>query len=246
MVGDSAVTRKHNGVKTYSGGCKKVQFSQQARIGFAIWGCANVGATRMDQWLEQFIANDVHAGDGIVEVGERLASKLNADLAKTDKSYSSRGIHISGYLNNVPVLYHLHSGHLDESPHELRLYRDYPDRIPMSIENFGVEIASGSSAQLRNGRFEHFVALFNHVQSYSVTLKQFLNTEFPPPDLAGRLAYYQMLVRFIASVLRISKADGSVNEDLSWVAFDRYGSLIEHYVESGIEPEDANPVSLEC
>ena len=246
MVGDSAVTRKSNGNKSYHGGCVKVQFCKKSRIGFAIWGRADVGAIRMDQWLQNFVANHTHDGENIVTVGERLATTLNAELAKSDNKYFRRGIQLSGYVGKTPVLYHVHSGHLNEEPHELRLYRDCPDDLGLSLERLHELIAGGSSFHLRNGRFQHFAALFKNVHDYSQTLKVILDTELPPPDLKGRLEFYQMLVRFVAGVLRIAKQDGSVNEDLSWVAFDCYGSLHESYVALSIEPRQAAESVLEC
>lgn len=38
-----------------------------------------------------------------------------------------RGIHVAGFRNGLPVLFHVHCGHDNEPAHELRLHKDYPD-----------------------------------------------------------------------------------------------------------------------
>lgn len=236
MVGDSAITRKKNGSAAYHDGCVKVQFSEKARIGFSIWGRANVGNRRMDEWLSEFIEKRIGDNEPIESVGQRLADELNAEL-KAEQQCFQRGIHIAGYVDNLPVLWHVHSGHLDEAPHEIKLYRDYP---PTNMEVWEREEAFGSGGfwQLRNGRFKHFSVLFEHVQSYTETLREILGTTFPPPDIKGRLEFYKMLIKFVAGVLQVSDQDRSVNDQLSWVAFDRYGSTLRETVKYCASADD--------
>ena len=238
MVGDSALTRIQNNVKTYSGGCKKIHFSNKARIGFAIWGRANVGTQRIDRWINEFIKNNINEGDTVVAVGNALAERLNAELVLSNEPWNQlvRGIHIAGFNGNTPVLYHVHCGHDGEPPHELRLYRDYPDNIPMSFEEFFNAIETGDSTQLRNGKYKYFALLFKSLTDYSQGLRKLLNIELPQPDLRGRLEYYKLLVKFVAGVMRATGEGESVNDILSCIAFDRFGTIINETLPLEVDP----------
>jgi hypothetical protein len=58
MVGDSALTRRRDGVSIACGGCQKVHHAIRANVGFSMWGSAYVGDIRMDHWLARWIRNN--------------------------------------------------------------------------------------------------------------------------------------------------------------------------------------------
>ena len=228
MVGDSAVTKRRNGTKTVSADAVKIQYSARANVGFAIWGKAAMRKTRFDYWLRGFIETEISDGDSIEEIGSKLADQVNADLAPMGKPWRSlvRGIHIAGYRNGQPVLFHVHCGHPNEPCHELRLYRDYPNDKGLTAEQFAAALDQGY-IHLRNGYHPHFGALFNSLLGYTDQLRRVANVQFPYPSVEGRLEFYKLLVRFVAQTLVASRKHPGVNDALGAIAFDESGMKID-------------------
>lgn len=222
MIGDSAVTT----LAGVEDGAVKIQYAQAANVGFALWGDARVDQTYMDRWLAEFIQSQVHSGESVERIGQKLAASLNPILAGSGRPWSEmvRGIHLAGYRNGLPVLFHVHCGHEGEPAHELRLYRDYPDDNNISEAEFR-EILNQPDVfvHLRNGYHRHFAPLFVNILKYSVQVKSLLNIDFPYRSLEGRLDFYKTLLRFVAGVLAASREDPGVNERLSAIAFNARG-----------------------
>src|ERR1035441_2928834 len=87
MVGDSAVTIERGGAKTVTDGAYKVQYAKTANIGFALWGNAGVDHRRIDRWLEEFIRDQVKAGDSVEDTGQKIVSSLNPILSKSGRQW---------------------------------------------------------------------------------------------------------------------------------------------------------------
>lgn len=224
MVGDSAVTRSDGSVVS---GALKVQYSEAANMGFALWGTAGVDNRRLDFWLADFISNGIKAGDTVEAVGKRLADDLNPILLKSGNSWSSmvRGIHVAGFRNGLPVLFHVHCGHDNEPAHELRLYKDYPDDQNWS-ESFFERTLSFGFIHLRNGYHPLFAPLFQRALQYAGDLRANFNIQIPHPSLDGRLEFYKLLVRYVAGTLKASKLTPGVNDALSAIGFTVNGLQI--------------------
>lgn len=224
MVGDSAVTCG-SGVKADA--CK-VQYAQSANLGFAMWGNAGVDHRRIDYWLADFIREHVKAGDSVEEVGQRLVKSLNAVLGSSGRKWKDlvRGIHIAGYRDGLPVLFHAHCGHDNEPAHELRLYHDYPDDQKWSESHFRSLLGYGF-IHLRNGYHPLFGPLFQQSLSYAAQLRAAYNIQLPHPSLEGRFEFYKLLVRFVAGTLIASKLHPEVNDRLSAIAFDEDGMVLD-------------------
>jgi len=223
MVGESAVTGR-SGV---SSGAVKIQYSPAANVGFAIWGDAVTGGVDMDRWLADFIRTEVRAGDTVEAVGNKLVAALNPILSASGRSWAEmrRGIHIAGYRDGLPVLFHAHGGHEGEAAHEIQLYHDYPDDQHWSEQQYR-EILNEplSFVHLRNGYYRHFGPLFASMAAvFSPMIKEVLNVDFPYGTLEGRLAFYKTLIRFIANVLVAAQEDPGVNDQLSAIAFNAAG-----------------------
>src|SRR4029434_11147718 len=78
MVGDSAVTHRENGKLQYLSDAAKVQYSDKANVGFAMWGRVSLpNGVRLDVWLRDFIDNQIERGDAVEAIGEKLAQQLN-------------------------------------------------------------------------------------------------------------------------------------------------------------------------
>jgi hypothetical protein len=228
MVGDSAVTKRQAGGKSVSADAVKVQYSAKANVGFAIWGKAAMSSTRFDYWLRDFITNEIGESDAIEGIGAKLADQINSDLSKMGRPWSAlvRGVHLAGYRDGEPVLFHVHCGHQGEPSHELRLYHDYPDDQKISAKEFDAILKSGY-VHLRNGYHPHFAVLFNSLFPYTAQLREIANIQFPYPNIEGRLAFYKLLVKFVAETLKASREHPGVNDMLGAIAFDRTGIKID-------------------
>ena len=224
MVGDSAVTLG----TSVKADAFKVQYAKAANVGFALWGNAGVDHRRIDYWLADFIRDQVKTGDSVQDVGERLVSSLNAVLEKSGRKWKDlvRGIHIAGYREALPVLFHAHCGHPNEPAHEMRLYHDYPDDQKWSEDHFRSLLNYGF-IHLRNGYHPLFGPLFKQALDYAAQLRAAHNIQFPHPSLEGRFEFYKLLVRFVAGTLVASKIHPGVNDELSAIAFDDHGMVID-------------------
>ncbi|PZR75812.1 MAG: hypothetical protein DLM73_04230 [Chthoniobacterales bacterium] len=229
MVGDSAITRRKGAklVDVVSDG-SKIHYSEVGNIGFAIWGRCNLPNHRLDTWLRGFADSKVQRGDSVEKVGQLLARTLNEQIAAMKEPWENqvRGIHVAGFRDGLPVLFHVHCGHPEEPPHELRLYHDYPDDQRWSIQQFESLLARGV-IHLRNGFYRHFAALFDSMQIYMASLDRLLGVKLPQPSLRGRFDFYKLLVRFVANTLTVTGQTQSVNDRLSAIAFDGNGLQID-------------------
>lgn len=228
MVGDSAVTIEENGIQKTESGAVKVQYSRAANIGFAIWGNALVDKKRLDKWLAEYIKNHVHTGDSVLEVAQRLADHLNPILSKSRISWATlrRGIHMAGYREGYPVLFHVHCGPENGPYHELRVHKDFPDDQRWTNEEFE-QYLRNAFIHLRNGYYKIFAPLFDQMLRFASQLRQGLGIDFPPDNLIGRLNFYKILVKFVADVLQVSEIHQGVNDIISFIAFNAEGIVVK-------------------
>ena len=241
MVGDSAITRRSGTGVSVTSDAVKVQYSAEANIGFAMWGRANVGLTRMDFWLRDFIANEIQTGNTIEDVGQRLTIALNKDIAAGGGVTPSdiRGIHIAGYRDDKPVLFHIHGS----AP--LVFHHDYPDDQNVTPDDFMLILKNGGEAHLRNGLHTHFAILYESSRVFAGGLKAALSVDFPQPTLRGRLDYYKILVRFVADTLLATGQHPGVNQQLSAIAFDCAGLQHDERLAFGASSVPSSGLSLE-
>lgn len=228
MVGDSAVTMRNrsSGKLSVKANAVKVLYSEAANIGFTLWGAASVGNYRLDYWMDDFVDSEVHNGDTVVSVGEKLNTALN--LRDTEWEQNVKGIHVAGFMDGVPVLYHVHCDRENEPPHELRLYRDYPDDLGLSLSQFRVALEEQDGiAHLRNGYHTHFAVLYDAIERFAGGLGKVFGSEFPHPSLHGRLKYYELLVKTVAGALEASHEHQGVNSELSSIAFTSSGLVYD-------------------
>jgi hypothetical protein len=242
MVGDSAITQIKNGRKEVRSRCAKIHYSSAANIGFATWGNAGVGKIKMDTWISEFIQTSIKQGEAIEDVAIKLINQLNPILASSGLRWKQvhRGIHIAGYKNGLPCLYHIHCGHDNEPSHELRFYKDFPDDQPWSERKFEFRL-NFCFTHLRNGYHPLFGLLFDRILEYSNQLRMFYNISFPFESLNHRLEFYKLLVGFVAGVLVASNRRPIINDKLSAIAFTEKKLVIDERIESeyeAIEGED--------
>jgi len=171
MVGDSAVTVMRNDeIADVREGAAKVQYSPAVNVGITMWGNGSVDGRSIDSWIAEFIDSSVAPGDDLEIIGKRLAEHLNTDLSRMGKSWNELrcGFHLAGYKNDLPRLWHIHTGSKNEPQYELQLHLDFPELKGLSDTDFRIFLNENEHGfpkycQLRNGYFPHFAALFDKV-----------------------------------------------------------------------------------
>lgn len=237
VVGDSAVTERKNNTSSISSNAAKVQYCEKTNTGFAMWGNAGVGLLRMDHWLSAFIDTEIKKSDRVQDIGDKLTKTLNNELIKSNLGWKNlvRGIHLSGYRDGLPVLFHIHTGHPTELAHELRLYKDYPDNKNWSELHYQYLLNHGF-VHLRNGYHPIFGPLFDRILEYSGDLRSNFNIRFPQRNIKGRFEFYKLLVKFVAGTLVASGEFPAVNNELSSIAFNENGVVIDERINLGTKP----------
>ncbi len=236
MVGDSAVTRRMpDGTKVALHDAAKLQYSERAKVGFALWGNAVVPTkqqTTMDRWLADFINASVREGQRLEEIGALVCQELNPLLERTGKKWEflNRGIHLAGYQDGLPRLCHIHCGKFrrDDTAHELRFH---PDPSDSDRRKWKEEHPSTPFPpfHFRNGLHRLFSHLSWRIDEYAKAIETDpdLGIRFPMDTLESRLEYHKLLVTFIAGVFTVSGEHPSVNSRLSAVAFDKSGLRVD-------------------
>jgi hypothetical protein len=214
VAGDTAVTTIRNGVIKVVPGARKVHYAADAKIGFAIWGNACLGGRRLDELLSEF-ADGLSGTETPRSAGQRLAATLTSEGQKDGRTWGQLrgGVHVSGYQDGTPVLFHVHTG--DEPPNPqgpFQLYEDVRD--------------ASNGAQLRNGYYKMFAALFDGMQAYAAGLRQ-LNFTWPEGSVEDRVSYYTILVETVAKSLEAAGRVPSVGGSVSAFAFNRNGMLVD-------------------
>jgi len=211
LVGDSAVTVTRGGITRVLHGASKVHYSSDANVGFAVWGNACLAGRRVDDICAEVSASlDQVASPSVA--ASRLADELNASAAQDGRPWDvlRGGVHVSGYEDGVPVLFHLHTGG-DGPQHPCSLSRDFPD--------------GRAGAHLRNGYYRVFAALFESMGSFIGSLRS-LGMKWPTIQLEDRLRYYDLHVRIVSDVVVSTSGHPHVDTFTSAVAFDASGLRI--------------------
>lgn len=235
MIGDSAISYSSgDAIVGASDGAAKVHYSEKANLGFTFWGNATVQGQQIDSWLRGFIDSSIEDNEEIEAVGQKLTETIRGELEKENRPWSELnfGIHLAGYLNNLPRLWHIHCGHVDGPLHEPRLYHDYPEDQNWTDEYYRALFfppggGGTASAHLRNGYTSHYGLLFSSMNNYVNSLRHELGIELPTDSLEGHLSYHKLLVRFVAGALIASGEHPGVNDNLSSISFNENGIVTD-------------------
>ena len=218
VVGDSAVTIGKKVVY----GAEKVHYSHEANIGFAIWGNACLDGQRVDELVSSFVSN-LGKTDTPRYAGTYLADFLNTQGLNDGRDWSALrgGVHICGYENDVPVLFHVHTGHEPPQPQGIfKLYEDFQD----AREGF----------HLRNGYYRMFAHLFDSMESYAHGLGQ-LGFTWPNAAIEDRVSFHSIMVDIVAQTLEAAGRVPSVGGRVSAIAFNRDGIQVDKRLKRGNE-----------
>jgi hypothetical protein len=211
VVGDTAVTIGNEVIF----GVRKVHYATDANIGFAIWGNACLAGRRLDEIVSEF-ADDITRSESPRSAGTKLATVLTHEGEKDPRTWDKlrAGVHVCGYQDGKPVLFHVHTGHELPAPQgPFQLYEDYPD-------------ASGGFCQLRNGYYQMFAALFDGMERYAAGLRA-LNFTWPESGVEDRVSYYSIMVATVARTLEAAGRVQSVGGYVSAFAFNRDGLRVD-------------------
>ncbi len=224
VVGDRAVTRRtDSGVELLK--ARKIWYSPEANVALAFWGNANLpGDESLEDWARRFVAN-IQIHDSVASVCERLVSTLNPELESLGKPWLDlrRGIHVSGYENDLPVIFHVHTGDPHVLHHPLKVHRDFPDIYSGGPEKYRQHLAGNGHVQLRNGYYSLFATLAQTVFESRADLTALLKQPVPANSLAGQAAFDEALVRLAAGILKSAQLHQSVSADVNVVAFTPRG-----------------------
>ena len=226
VVGDRAVTRSSSlGLEILE--ARKVWYSKKANIALAFWGNANLpGGKSLQDWARQF-TDTINRRDTVSEVCDRLADTLNLELECLGKEWweMRRGIHVSGYENGVPVIFHVHTGDPQLFHHSLEVHRDYPDVHVGDAEEYRRRLGHSEFFQLRNGYFGLFEILAKGVFESGDELSKLLKKPIPARSLEGQAAFDEALVRLAAGILKAAQLPQSVSPRLDTIAFTSQGRV---------------------
>jgi hypothetical protein len=218
VVGDSAVTIGSDVVY----GAEKIHYSSIANLGFALWGNACLDGRRVDVIVSSYVAN-LGSTATPRKAGRDLAALLNheASLDGRDWEQLRGGVHICGYENGVPVLFHIHTGpDLPAQQGTFKLHEDYPD--------------ASAGYHLRNGYYKIFALLFEGMEHYAKRLGD-LGYTWPYDHVEDRVSYYSIMVDTVAKTLDAARRVPSVGGSVSAFAFNRGGIQVDKRVPRGTE-----------
>ena len=110
-------------------GAEKVHYSNDAMIGFAIWGNACLAGRRVDELVAEFVGGLTNTTSPR-SAGRELAGFLGSEGKKDGRPWTALrgGVHVCGYQDGVSVLFHVHTGPDLPAPQgPFGLHEDFPD-----------------------------------------------------------------------------------------------------------------------
>jgi len=212
-VGDTAVM-VNNGTKVILG-AEKVHYSDSASIGFTIWGSACLAGRRVDELVAAFVGGLPNTASPR-SAGQDLAAFLGSEGTKDGRPWTELrgGVHVCGYQDGVPVLFHVHTGHEPPAPQgPFGLYEDFPD-------------AGAELLHLRNGYYRIFGALHPGMEAYVRDLGKW-GFKWPYESIEDRVSYFSIMVETVAQTLKAAGRLPSVGSAVSALAFNRNGIQVD-------------------
>ncbi len=220
VVGDRAVTRRTDSGREILE-ARKVWYAKKANVALAFLGNADLpGGESLENWARRFVTK-IERNDTVATTCDRLVSTLNPKLKSLEKPWGDlrRGIHVSGYENGLPVIFHVHTGDPQAFHHALEVHRDYPDIHGGGPEQFCLHLETGGFAQLRNGEYGLYATLARTVFESQKELSSLLGVPVPATTLCGQAAFDETLVRLASGILKSAQLPQRVSAKLDVIAF---------------------------
>lgn len=212
---------------------RKLYYSAAANISLAFWGRTRMPqGMQLEGWAQRFVQEQLGKPRKLPEVAEELAAQLAAELAPLREECGSwetlhRGVHVAGYDDGDPCIWHVHTGSRETCFHPPRAHADFPEIHGGGREVYRRTLADGKTVQLRNG----FHELYSTVSASTLALRDQLQQEFqvviPAPTLRGQLALSRATVRLAADLLTAADVAPQVSVEFDQVAFDANGRMLE-------------------
>lgn len=221
-------------------GAQKIIPIGSINAAISVWGLGTLGMPDnleaqipIDKFLYDFV-NSIASGTSLEDVGNRLADVVNSRI----KIGTVRGgFHLVGYKDengkHFPVLYHVHTGHNPNGPHEsLKLYRDFPFGSGRDIDKWLADLQNNVIFWLRNGLFDTYAYFSQYLNELMVRLAH--ETGFICPDysrfnteLEARGRFLKLQVQTICEFYRLSNRLETIAMPISWITISPEG--ITHF-----------------
>lgn len=225
VVGDKAQTSRRGQTREVRNDARKVHYSAVANVSLAFWGDARMPLGSLDSWAATFVET-LTAADSVETTGRRLEAELSSVLEPLPKRgwYDvRRGVHVAGFIDGLPHIYHVHTGDPRQGEHAPSLRQDFPvDHMP-SLDDYRQHLADGRCAQLRNGEFALFGNTFDWLREYRIKREHIDGLTLPSPDLRVQLAIDAAVVRLTSKILAAKGPTPSVSKEVDCLAFTASG-----------------------
>ncbi|MCK5117420.1 MAG: hypothetical protein KAR44_12540 [Candidatus Aegiribacteria sp.] len=243
MVGDTALVDEIGSAKKRL--TTKVQYFPKAMIGITCWGLGGINEAYLDEYLAEFIANNDHEDIDIESLANLLSDAVNHWFDDNNVKPNKRigGLHIGGYCEGDPKLWHIHRSDSDPDPQTFKLFKDWPESKGISQKELNSQIRYGQ-VYIFNGKHKHCNIALEGLKLSQTLSDMILNLSYPEDSVLGRVSFLKHLLRTVATMCYSTLQATEVSDSMVFLAFDRKGLITRGFSHiSEIEDLDA-PVFL--
>ncbi|MHA1666864.1 MAG: hypothetical protein ACTSW7_05800 [Candidatus Thorarchaeota archaeon] len=227
MMGDSAVVRRKGSAEVGSSdkACK-IHYLKESNIGAALWGIRSIGNEKADLILENFVESNNQTVLGLEECGNNLAEIFNRKFDEAQYIGEERqgGIHLCGYINGQPKLWHVHWS-ATANKGFWALAKDLPEGDELSENEFEKLLRDGRSAQLANGFYRVLNMAREGIMVYSNLLMNESGLRFPEDSIEGQIVFVRTMFLMVSAAMKRTDQPQYVDDNIRVVVFDRLGLI---------------------
>jgi hypothetical protein len=207
---------------------KKLQIIPSLNAGISCWGLGQVGTTKTDVWLADFIRRHDRSAS-IETLARSLASELNSMLGPNSDGKPTAGFHVAGFLHDdlgeAASLFHVHDGPstalaaqgITIDPHVFNANHDIPPARTRAA------VSQGQTIILRNGDYHLYAQLFQKLEELFTSLRP-LGISIPHSrHLLDRVEYLVFQIRTVAEIYRQSNLVDSIGGAIPFLAISQAG-----------------------
>lgn len=219
MAADSAETQKivkPNGNVTWRvlTGVHKLQVIDKLNAGISVWGKGIINKTPTDIWLQDFIDVQRANYNSLNDFALLLQNELRLHITPINVSNNllgTIGFHLAGFVdyNGVPTptFYHIHNGistalserGITVNPAIINANHDLPPNVAQQI------LSTGGIYLTRNGDFQIYAALFQHLDAFLQNLSKYRNLTIPHiRNLMESAEWLRFQIRTMSELYRFS------------------------------------------
>jgi len=203
----------------------KVFYSESANVSFAIWGDSTWPLRLGDYsgWFLEKVVRAIPEGASLAEIGQVVCDRVNPILVEDfggNFKKHRRGVHVAGYVDGLPHIYHCHMGHDGEAERELSCYHDYPGES--DLDRYRQRLTEGPPAQLRNGRPDLYGGINQSIDALIKAARE-RGIRIPAPTIDAQLAFDSAIVRFASGLMEAAGYAPTVSLEVDVLAFNTKG-----------------------